>query len=85
MQNQEQWRVRILTPGGPEEIDIFHSFADAYAVAVSVPDLEEEQGVEWAYGRRTDALNLLLQGTNQVKVVWNRNAPQEHCVFVERL
>jgi hypothetical protein len=85
MQNQEQWRVRILTPGEPEETEIFRSFADAYAVAMSVPDLEEEQGIEWAYGRRADALNLLLQGTNQVKVVWDRNSPQEHCVFVERL
>lgn len=83
--NQNQWRVRVIIPGEQEEAEIARSFADAFAIAVSIPELEEEQGVAWTYSRRAEARAAFEQGAQALKVVWDRNSPQERCVFIEKL
>lgn len=83
--NQNQWRIRVIIPGEEPEIDIARSFADAFAIAVSIPELEEEQGIAWIYSRRAEARAAFEQGAQELKVVWDRNSPQERCVFIEKL
>ena len=83
--DQSQWRIRVLTPGEEPEADMAHSFADAFAIAVSIPQLEEEQGVSWIYSRRAEVRAAFEQGAQEIKVVWDRNSPQERCVFIERM
>ena len=83
--NQNQWRIRVIIPGEQEEAEIARSFADAFAIAVSIPELEEEQGVSWAYSRRAEVRAAFEQGVQEIKVVWDRNSPQERCVFIEKL
>ena len=82
--NQSQWRIRVLIPGEEQEIDMARSFADAFAIAVSIPELEDEQGVSWIYSRRESVRSAFEQGAQEIKVVWDRNSPQERCVFIER-
>lgn len=83
--NQNQWRIRVIIPGEQEEAEIARSFADAFAIAVSIPELEEEQGVSWIYSRRAEVRAAFEQGVQEIKVVWDRNSPQDRCVFIERL
>jgi hypothetical protein len=82
--DQSQWRIRVIIPGEQEESDMARSFADAFAIAVSIPELEEEQGVSWVYSRRAEVRSAFEQGAQELKVVWDRNSPQERCVFIER-
>jgi hypothetical protein len=82
--NEFQWRLRVLTPGQTPEIDMARSFADAFAIAVSIPGLEEEQNVSWAYGRREETRSAFEQGAQDLKVVWDRNNPDGRCVIIEK-
>ena len=82
--NNNQWRIRVMIPGEQPEEEMAASFADAFAIAVSIPQLEEEQGVSWVYGRRADARVAFEQGAQELRVVWDRNSPQGRCVFIKR-
>lgn len=82
--NQSQWRIRVLIPGEPPEEEMARSFGDAFAIAVSIPQLEEEQGIAWTYSRRAEARIAFEQGVEELKVVWDRNSPQERCVIIKR-
>jgi hypothetical protein len=82
--NQFQWRVRVLSPGEAPEVEMARSFADAFAIAMSIPELEEEQNVSWAYSRREESLSAFEQGAQDLKVVWDRNNPETRCVIIEK-
>jgi hypothetical protein len=82
--NNNQWRIRVMIPGEPQEEEMASSFADAFAIAVSIPQLEEEQGIAWNYSRRADARVAFEQGAQELKVVWDRNSPQGRCVFIRK-